>query len=77
MIMFPLIMGYTEEDNAWIISNIIITVIGLIMGMMTSFLGAIAGILGSNYVGSLMQGFQLSFVLVAFVRLICLLAFNS
>lgn len=77
MIAFPLIMGYTEEETAWTLSNILIIVIGVLMGTLTCFLGAIAGVLGPTFVGPLMQGFQLSFVLVTFVRLICLLVFNS
>ncbi|TNV72459.1 hypothetical protein FGO68_gene14863 [Halteria grandinella] len=77
MIAFPLFMGYTEEETAWTVSNILVVLIGIVMGTMTCFLGAIAGVLGPSFVGPLMQGFQLSFVLVALVRLICLLVFNS
>lgn len=77
MIVFPLVICYLEEETAWILANLLIVLIGIIMGMLTSFLGALGNILGHSYTGPLMQGYQMSFVLVAFVRLICLLPFNS
>ena len=46
MVAFPLVIGYSPEHTAWITANLLIVVIGLIMGTMTSFLGAISGILG-------------------------------
>lgn len=45
------------------------------MGLLCSFSLALGGMLGSQFVVSLMQGFSLSYVLVGFVRLICLLSF--
>jgi hypothetical protein len=43
------------------------------MGLLSSYTTAIAGMLGPKFVGPLMQGFALSFVLVLPVRLLCLL----
>jgi hypothetical protein len=44
------------------------------MGLLSSFTTAIAGILGPNFIGPLMQGFSLSYVMVLPVRLLSLLA---
>jgi hypothetical protein len=49
--------------------------IGLSVGLITSFISALAGVLGPDYIGSLMQGFSGSFLSVSMLRLICLVAF--
>jgi hypothetical protein len=43
------------------------------MGLLSSFTTAIAGILGPKFIGPLMQGFSLSYVVVLPVRLLSLL----
>ncbi len=43
------------------------------MGLLSSFSTAIAGILGPKFIGPLMQGFSLSYIMVLPVRLLSLL----
>ena len=75
MIAFPLSIQYPPVNTAWIVSNILIVLIGFSIGLISSFLSALAGMLGPDYIGSLMQGFSCSFMFVSFLRLICLLSF--
>jgi len=44
------------------------------MGLLCSFTAAISGMLGPRFIGALMQGYAFAFVLVGFVRFICLVA---
>ena len=44
---------------------------------MCSFTTAIGGMMGYQFLGSLMQGNSSSFVFATLLRLICLLAFNG
>ena len=47
--------------------------IGFSIGLLCSFTSGIGGMLGPQFVGPLMQGYTLSFVLVSLIRLLCLL----
>ena len=51
--------------------------IGLFMGTLNSTLAGIAGQIGPAFLGANIQGIGLSSVVVCFVRLICLLSFDS
>ena len=62
-------------NTAWIVSNILIVLIGFSIGLIGSFLSALAGMLGPDYIGSLMQGYSVSFIFASFLRLVCLLSF--
>jgi len=74
MITFPIIAEFPSDEVAWILSIIGCALIGICMGLLSSFTTAIAGILGPNFIGPLMQGFSLSYVMVLPVRLLSLLA---
>ena len=52
---------------------IIVLFIGFSIGLLCSFTSGIGGMLGPQFVGPLMQGYALSFVLVGLIRLLCLL----
>jgi len=54
MIAFPITVQYPPIDTAWILSNSLIVLIGLSVGLICSFVSALAGILGPDYIGSLM-----------------------
>jgi hypothetical protein len=47
--------------------------LGICMGLLSSFTAAIAGILGPKFIGPLMQGYSLSYIVVLPVRLLSLL----
>jgi len=75
-----------NQDTAWIISNVLLAFIGInlfiqilgySMGLLTSFTSAIGGMMGSTFLGSLMQGNAFSFLFVNLLRFICLVAFNG
>jgi len=75
MICFPIAIEFPTVDTAWALSNCLIVLIGFSIGLINSFLSALAGMLGPEYIGSLMQGFSGSFLLVSLLRLICLISF--
>ncbi len=47
------------------------------MGQMCSFTTAIGGMMGYQFLGSLMQGNSFSFVFATLLRYICLVSFNG
>lgn len=75
MIVFPVALEFLDGNTAWIVSNCLIVMIGLTIGLLTSFTSGISGLLGPEFVGSMMQGLSASFILVSLVRLLCLLVF--
>lgn len=91
MLAFPFVIQYNNEDNAWIISNVLVFLIGILylsnilinliigicVGLQMSVNLGLAGMLEPMFIGSMLQGQAMSSIITLFIKLICLLIFDS
>jgi hypothetical protein len=54
MIVFPVMTEFPSDQVAWILSIFGCGLIGICMGLLSSYTTAIAGILGPKFIGPLM-----------------------
>lgn len=84
MAAFPFMIQYTHENSGWYLMNASMVIIGkcllhhrigYCLGLLSSINIGLAGQINPYFVGAVLQGIALSYVIVDMVKFICLLAF--